>query len=365
MEDPVLSHSNQNEIVCTCGAKLTYKPGTDSLVCEYCGQTHNFEVKKEAIEEIDFLDFLKNKGNQAPQTEVVTIKCNACGAATTFEENVVSSDCAFCGAPLVAENKQSNNLIQPKSLLPFKIDKRVASEEYRKWIAKLWFAPNKLKKYARQSKIYGMYIPYWTYDSDTYTKYNGERGIDYQETETYTDSDGTEQKRTVTKTRWTYVSGSVSEYFDDVLVVASKSLPVKYMDKLEPWDLENLVPYDSKYLTGFRAESYQVDLEAGFEVAQNKMEVVIRSAIRDDIGGDRQRIHSMDTKYNDISFKHLLLPVWISSYRYSNKIYRFMVNARTGEVQGERPYSWIKITLAVLVVLIIIAVIYYFAEYRG
>ncbi len=362
MQDPILTNSNQKEITCTCGAKLKYNPGTDSLACEYCGQVHQFEVKKEVIQEIDYVKFLKNMGNAAPQTTVITIKCQPCGATTTFEENVVASECAFCGAPLVAEKQKSTNLIQPKSVLPFKIDKRVASDQYRTWIAKLWFAPNKLKRNARQSIIFGVYIPYWTYDSHTYSQYTGERGTNYYETETYRDSDGKEQTRTVTKVQWSFVSGSVSENFDDVLVVASKSLPVKYADRLEPWDLENLVPYNNKYLTGFRAESYQIDLEKGFDVAKNKMDIIIRSAVRDDIGGDHQRIHSLDTKFSDITFKHILLPIWISSYRYNGKVYRFMVNARTGEVQGERPYSWIKITLAVIAAIIIIAIIYYFSQ---
>ncbi len=362
MEDPKLTNSNQNEIVCSCGAKLTFDPGSEQLKCDFCGQITKIEVKKEAIEEIDFVAFLNEKGSTAPKIEILTIRCNGCGASTTFDPNIVSSECGFCSAPLVASDKQSQNIIEPKSLLPFKINKRSASDEYKKWIKKLWFAPNALKKNARQSKIHGMYLPHWTYDADTHTYYTGERGEDYQETESYTDDDGNEQTRTVTRTEWYSVSGNVAELFDDVLVVASKTLPVKYVDELEPWDLENLIPYDSKYLSGFRAESYQVDLEEGFDVAKNKMEVVIRSNVRRDIGGDHQRVHTLDTGYNDITFKHLLLPVWISAYKYNKKLYRFMVNARTGEVQGERPYSWIKITLAVLLAIIIIAAIYYFTQ---
>ncbi|MBV9774716.1 MAG: hypothetical protein JO040_12240, partial [Gemmatimonadetes bacterium] len=78
-----------------------------------------------------------------------------------------------------------------------------------------------------------------------------------------------------------------------------------------------------------------------------------------DIGGDEQRIHSTDTRYDDVTFKHILLPVWISAYRYREKVYRRLVNARTGEVQGERPWSWIKIALLVLFVaaLVIVGVV--------
>jgi hypothetical protein len=88
----------------------------------------------------------------------------------------------------------------------------------------------------------------------------------------------------------------------------------------------------------------------------------IDSKIRWDIGGDEQRILSKTTYYSDITFKYILLPVWISAYRFKDRNFQFLVNARTGEVQGERPYSWIKITLLVLFIIALIATIVYFAN---
>ena len=72
----------------------------------------------------------------------------------------------------------------------------------------------------------------------------------------------------------------------------------------------------------------------------------IREAIGKDIGGDRQDILKVETTYGRTTYKHVLLPIWISSYRFGDKTFRFLVNARTGEVQGERPYSLIKVALA-------------------
>lgn len=371
MEDPKYSDNiERSEVVCkNCGAKLNFAPGTSSLECQYCGALNEIEVdektRAEATKEIDFDEFINSQVDAAPKQEVVTIKCEACGADTTFDQNVVSQDCAFCGSPLVVDNGQSKSLLQPKALLPFKIKDKEAMDMFKTWLKKLWWAPNKLKHYARSGKIAGVYIPYWTYDSNTNTFYRGERGDDYQETETFTNSEGETETRTVTKTNWRNVSGNVHEVFDDVLVPASQSLPRKYVEKLEPWDLDQLLPYDSKYLSGFKAESYQIGVKEGFQKAQNKMEVVIRNSINRDIGGDHQKIHSMNTNYNDTTFKHILLPLWISAYRFNNKTYRFLVNARTGEVQGERPYSWIKIVAAIIVVIAIIATIIYFASENG
>ncbi len=364
-----LEDTNQ-ELKChQCGAVLKYKPGTTTLSCEYCGAQNEIAPKNDVpIEEIDYMDFINNKLKTEIKQDVSTVKCTSCGASTTLKPNVTSDQCPFCGTSLVIANGTTSSQLRPKSLLPFKIDQKQALELFATWVKKLWFAPNKLKKFIHSiDKLVGMYIPYWTYDSDTYTHYTGERGTYYYVTETYTT---TENGQTVTKTRevrkirWTPVSGSVSHWFDDVLVPASNTLPKKYVVKLEPWDTENLVPFDEKFLSGFKAESYQVDLQQGFEEAKEIMDVTIRQLIHQDIGGDEQRIHSTDTKYSRITFKHVLFPLFISAYQFRNKIYRFLVNARTGEVQGERPYSFWKIFFFVLAILAVIAgCVYLYYQY--
>ena len=171
--------------------------------------------------------------------------------------------------------------------------------------------------------------------------------------------------RQVRHTRWYPASGTVRNIFDDILITASGNLLPKYVEALKPWDLENLVPYSGKYLSGFQVESYTVGLEDGFENAKTRMEPVINSSIRRDIGGDEQQISFKNSAYEDIKFKHLLLPVWISAYKFKGKIYQFMVNARTGEVQGKRPYSAVKIIFAVLGALAVIGVgvfLYFYLE---
>ncbi|MGA1824323.1 MAG: hypothetical protein ACMUIP_06615 [bacterium] len=257
----------------------------------------------------------------------------------------------------------SQKQLKPKCVLPFKITRQNGLHAFQQWIRKLWFAPNDLKRRARhEEKLTGIYVPYWTYDSDTTSFYRGQQGIYYWENETYTTvEDGRRVTRTrrVRKIRWYPVSGTVWESFNDILVLASHSLPPNYTRQLEPWDLEHLVPYKDEYLSGFRAESYNIDLERGFEKAKNIMDFRIKDLIEQDIGGDEQRIDTSRTHYSNIMFKHILLPVWISAYRYGKKIYRFLINGRTGEVQGERPWSWVKITSAVLTIVAIVAAIVY------
>ncbi len=333
---------------------MEFDPKASSLTCPYCGTENALPQSEEEIEELDFHAFLEGALAEADLVEQSTVKCGGCGAESTFDPNITADECAFCGEAIVATEK-TNKVLKPESLLPFKVDRKRAFSSFHSWLKGLWFAPSKLKKLVRtESAIKGMYVPYWTYDSDTMSFYSGERGDDYWTTETYTTTENGKsvtKTRRVKKTRWTHVSGRVWNSFDDVLVLASKSLPRKCTEKLEPWDLENLVPYSDEYLSGFRSESYQIDLEEGFTHAQKIMDSGIRASIRRDIGGDHQRIHSVKSQYDNITFKHVLLPVWISAYRFRDKVYRFVVNARTGEVQGERPWSWVKITALVLAVL--------------
>jgi DNA-directed RNA polymerase subunit RPC12/RpoP len=342
-----------------CGARLDFEPGA-ALKCPYCGFEKAIQQSATKVEELDYLSYLDEACQEKEVHEEQRVKCEKCGAQTTMPEETAAGICPFCGAGMVFSGSVSR-LIKPEGILPFKIASKEALDSFRRWIGKRWFAPNGLKQYAQtENKLAGVYIPFWTYDSDAATSYFGERGDYYYTTETYeTEENGrtVTNTREVRHTRWTPVSGSVNNNFDDILILASKSLPTKYTARLEPWDLANLTPYADDYLSGFRAESYQISLQQGFEVAKKIMEPAIASSIMRDIGGDEQQINSSQTNYGDITFKHVLLPVWLSAYRFRDKIYRILVNARTGEVQGERPYSAWKIAGAVVLGLLVIGII--------
>lgn len=340
-----------------CGADLVYEPGTTSLTCPYCGRVNAISLSQEKVEELDYQEYLQQASTAAEMQEVIAVKCESCAAETTLPPNVTADVCPFCGSPLVAASARSTRLIKPRGILPFKVSQKEAREAVTHWINSRWFAPNSLKKEAEKDKLLkGLYLPFWTYDSRTSSKYTGERGEYYYVTESVT-VNGRRETRQVRKTRWYPANGSVNVNFDDVLILGSHSLPQKYADQLQPWDLENLTAYQQEYLAGFRTESYQVNLEQGFVEAKEIMAMQIRQACESDIGGDEQRVNSVDTSYSDIKFKHILLPAWIGAYRYQGKVFQFQVNARTGEVQGTRPYSWIKIVLLILFILAIIILI--------
>lgn len=342
-----------------CGALLSYAPGTTYLKCEYCGEQNRIEQTLETVVETDYVDALKSLPESRENAVSLAVKCETCAAEFEFDANVHADECPFCGTRIVVETHEHRH-IQPAGLLPFKIDAKQATASYRRWLKGLWFAPGKLKKYAREENtLNGIYVPYWTYDCHTYTRYRGQRGTAYQVPVSVTEVvNGRRVQRTryVTKIRWNNVSGTVSRDFDDVLVFAGKSLPRSLARELAPWDIENIIPYREEYLSGFRSEIYSVDIKDGFAVAQELMKPTLQSDVRSDIGGDRQRIQSMDTHYSETHYKHILLPFWSAGFRFRKKSYKILVNGRTGEVQGERPYSMIKILFAAITALILVIV---------
>lgn len=360
--EPSAPVSDMKSVICpNCGASLSYQPGTVNLVCEHCGSS--FEIKEEipaqqAQKENDLLAALTNTWQTAQQQgQAYVVKCPACGAETALEKNIFSGECAFCGSPITV-TPDTRAVANPQAVLPFKLERQAASTEFGKWLRKLWFAPNDLKKLAWSDRFNGIYLPFWTFDADTQSSYQGERGEHYYVTERRV-VNGKEENVRVMKTRWYYVSGQVARDFDDILVTASRALPEKYLNRLEPWDLANLVVYDNRYLSGFKAEVSQVNIQDGFKEAKQVMAAAIERDVRGDIGGDEQRVKGIWTQYNETTYKYILLPIWLSIYRYKNKIYQFVVNARTGEVQGQRPYSAIKIALAILAALIILGLLIY------
>jgi DNA-directed RNA polymerase subunit RPC12/RpoP len=350
---------------CNCGATLHYAPGTLHLQCTYCGTTNEIKnTDNSPIVSFDYETFVDNNIDHFDQQTEKVVSCKNCGATTTLPPAVNSDNCVFCASPLVLSEAENKQLIKPHYILPFLIPQQKALTNFRTWLKKLWFAPSDLSKLVTSSanQFKGVYIPHWSYDTNTDTQYRGQRGDYYYETETYTETvDGKQVTKTreVRRTRWRNVSGTVWNEFYDILISASKSLPQKIANRLEPWKLDALVRYNEQYVSGFRSELYQIEVEEGLVLAKRKIDPEIQRTIRRDIGGDEQSISSYDIDYNDLALKYLLLPAWISAYKYKNKVYQFTINASTGEVVGERPYSAIKITLAVMVVLGIIAIIVY------
>lgn len=341
----------------SCGADLEFSIGQQQLKCPYCGHQKEIELREDAaIVEQDYhatIERLEQQHEQGREDETGNqeLHCESCGGTVMFEGTLTSTNCPWCDAAIQRENIHSaTHRIPVDAVMPFLIEKHRAQIVLKEWINSRWFAPTEFRKRGIDGKFDGFYLPFWTYDSLTFNAYAGERG------ENYTVTVGTgKNRRTETRTRWYPTSGKFQRFFDDVLICASGGLPETLIDNLEPWPMERLTPFTQQVLTGLFARTYDINLDTGFDVARERIKVAIESDTRRRIGGDRQRIHSLKTRHDAITFKHLLLPVWMLAYRFHDKTFRVFVNAATGEVQGERPYSWVKITLLVLAIAAAIA----------
>lgn len=346
-----------------CGADLLYEPRDGFLSCPYCGYRELIPISTDDVEERSFEQYLQIRPEQLSQlaANALEVRCQSCGATVTFIPPEVARQCDFCGVQIVAQAKSADPMLAPEGVLPFCITQEGANSGLHQWLSSRWFAPNALKEFARPDAIHGVYLPFWTYDTNTTTHYDGERGEHYYVTETYyeKDSQGNQVERTrqVQRTHWYPASGTVSRWFDDVLIPGTTSLARNRLEALEPWDLEELVPYDPAYLSGFKAQRYQVDLAQGFERVKELVTDVIQNDVRADIGGNEQRIHRLATYYSGITFKHLLLPVYAAAYQFNRRVFQIVINGRTGEIQGDRPYSFWKITLFVIGMLLILLVV--------
>jgi hypothetical protein len=232
-------------------------------------------------------------------------------------------------------------------------------QTFKDWITVGWFTPNNLKKVRDLAKIEGVYVPFWTYDAKTESDWTAEAGYHYYVDVETTDANGNKVWTKQQRTRWEYVSGYDQHSFDDVLVIASKGVSQNRAQQVYPYRLNDTVNYEPKFMLGWKAEVTALSVEQGFKVADGIMDDFIEKDIAGQIPGDTYRNLDIRTHKHGITFKHILLPIWIAAYTFDNKLYQVIVNGQTGQISGEKPISWVKVTLAIVAAIILVAILYF------
>ena len=352
---------------------MEFHIGQQTLVCRFCQHSVDIQTTSDdSATEKDYAEALKRirQQRQAAQTEQHSaddnwtkaekhhqeLRCESCGGNVEFYGTLTSTHCPYCGVPIQLEKAHRNepNRIPVDGLIPFRVEKNTAQNQLAAWVRSRWFAPNSFLKDGVSGRFNGVYLAYFTYDSLTWTAWSGQRG------DVYTVSVGTgNNRRTETRVRWSSVSGEFQRFFDNIPVLANSGMNREFIQALEPWPLHQVVPFQQQYLAGLLARTYDIELDAGFREARARMDAMIAEDVRGRIGGDRQSISSIQTQLNAVTFRHLLLPVWLMAYRFHGKTYQIFINAATGEVQGQRPYSVWKITFTSLLALIATAFLIY------
>ena len=338
-----------------CGATVTFDPALGKMHCEYCGYSCELP-KADAEHEICEMDFdsatSKESFNWGEKKKEV--QCKQCGAVSIYDALETAAVCPFCGSTSVMP-AANENTIAPGAVCPFAVTKNQAGERFTRWLKRKWFAPRKAKKNALPEAFQGIYLPYWTYDAQTTSNYTARAGYD----KTVKNKDGDSR----TETEWRRVNGVYQEFFDDVTIMASKRQENSGVKDCEPFDFSKLVPYSPQVMAGFIAERYSIGLKEGWEKAQRYIQARLRlnisSHIRKQYHADHADSVKFSTLYSNITYKYLLMPVWISSFKYKDKVYQFAVNGQTGKVGGKAPVSAWRVILAILIGAGVIAGLYF------
>jgi hypothetical protein len=334
-----------------CGGRMEFDAARGQLSCESCGATHAIDAEdaEQIIVEYDLEHGMAAAAQRGFGTALRRVGCEQCGAVVSYAENETARRCDFCGSPQVVSREQSQLPIRPESVLPFQVNREAAGARFSAWLGGLWLRPSNLKKLASVSEMTGMYVPYWVFDANVHSDWTALAGYYYYVEETYNATDdrgrSVQRRRRVQKVRWRPARGSRDDSYDELLVCGSRGLPPELTQKLEPFDTKGLRRYDPSFLAGWRAEEYSVDLNAAWKLGVQRVTQSQRARCSGDVPGDTQQALNVTNRFSDEKFKHVLLPIWISVYRYQGKPFRFLVNGQTGEVSGHAPWSILKITL--------------------
>ncbi len=349
----------------SCGNRMVFSPADAALRCSYCGSLE--EIASEELEAREYTYDPEAEISDAPRWDAegeLSHVCPACGAETLSEAESMTVTCPFCGSHYVTEPHPSLPILRPETMVPHKLTRERADELFRAWAKHRYFAPRAFRRAAHKPDMQGVYLPYFTYDSDLSTSFSGQGGR--RRTVRYTVRvNGKTETRTKTVIDWYPVSGSREMYLDDAPFCASQSVDEKMLAKLGGFSTKTLNTYNPAYLAGFTAERYTIGLSDGFARVRPTMERRMESAIESSLGYDTYRGMCYRHSHRRVSFKHILLPVWLSSYRFAGKVYRFMVNGETGKVAGKAPLSPLKIALAVLAGLGFAALLFYLIVLLG
>lgn len=363
-EDRVLSgtekeiHVDANVSKCpTCGANLVYSPTLKKLHCEYCGGNVDIDLTDYA-EEVPFDRLTHTYEDWSTETRIFA--CSNCGARTIVSRKDIAPVCPYCGAHNVVEQKDLVGL-KPNAVLPFLIDAKTAAEKFKAWARRRFFAPRKYKKSAKAEKIRGNYFPAFTFDSDTFSSYNGRLGKYYTVTVRRNGKTYTEQR-----IRYFYISGTYSKFFNDVLIYANRNKDEKTMGKLLPFATDYAQKYNDDFIYGFGASQYEKEGTECWGEAQGKMREYVKNAILAQYTYDIIDSLNINMSFGRVTYKYMLLPVYIGHSKYRKKLYNFFVNGQNGNVAGKTPVSPVKVTALVLLGLLVVVgiglLIYFFGD---
>jgi hypothetical protein len=317
-------------------------------------------------------DFKGPTGTAAPVIEAQVVEpsplskhlqCKTCGAEVATDPNQRSYVCPFCDSTYVVEVPAEQSGRQPPEfVIGFAVTPEVAHEKFRTWLRdNTWYRPGDLHTASIADKLKGVYLPFWSFSMFAQSQWQAQIGEHWYRTEHYTtrDSKGNIQHHTrrVQETEWWPLAGRHHRYYSGYLVSGSRGLPQGQSLRIQPFNLPALKRYQPYFLAGWLAEEYSVNREEALALCQQEFQRWEQGNIGAFLPGDTHSGLAVETQFSQINSDLCLLPVYILSYRYKEKVYRFLLNGQTGKVAGDKPVSGKRIGILIGIILAVIALI--------
>ncbi len=335
-----------------CGERMDLNPESGRLICAFCNyeeQTEAAESKPQKAKELNFEDVAAAE-SCGWQKEYKSLKCGACKTELICLSDQIPRTCPYCGSDQIREENNTQTLA-PR-ICEFELTAKQAEEKFKSRNKNNWLYPSEIQKHLKAEAFKAVYFPYWIFDVNTFSKYQAEYGL----TRTETDDDG----NTKTITDWYQTDGCYQEFIENQPIYASKRYDKKIIKALEPFNAGKSKEFKPEYLNERAAERYQITLKESWETAisdiKRKLEKSIDARIRNKNKADSARCIMFTTEYYDLKYQYLLLPVWISSFKYKDQDYSVIINGQTGQVYGKAPELKSKtalLTAAIILVLLI------------
>jgi predicted RNA-binding Zn-ribbon protein involved in translation (DUF1610 family) len=327
-----------------CGGAITYSATQRQLTCPYCGSTQALTAEEvgPAAAEFEFTLETMERARYGWGEERRELVCESCGAVVAIPPDALTNTCAFCGSHRVLARDVAGDVLRPTSLLPFVVDEERCQAQVAEWLGQGWMHPPELRKVRALRELTGIYLPFWTFDAHIRADWKAQVGT--ERVERYR-SGGEWKTRVVIDWRWR--SGRIHLPIDDHMVAGTARVSPILLDRVAPFDLDELVEYDPGYLAGWSAKTYDVQLQDAWTTAKTEMRKRAKRACYSDTGSHHVRNFRMKADFGGERWRYILLPAYLASYHFEDRTFQVIVNGQTGKVAGQKPVAWLRVWLAI------------------
>ena len=291
-----------------CGSGLYYYPEKLCLKCKSCSSVFNFPKSKTDIKK-DFIN--SSVRNEEWSHESRVFHCDTCGAKIIITGYNLTTVCPYCGSTYVSKTEELPGL-KPNRVIPFDFDEAMAAKIFQRGVRKKFFVPRVFKKCLPENKVRGIYIPTFTFDSNTSSSYSGV----LEKVTTTRDSKGNVHRNV----KRFNISGTKGVNFRDLVIESSNRLDQRQLNSLLPFNMDNSFDFDYNFLRGYSVEHYIDSLDTCFSLAKGMMDNEIKGQILSGYNYTSVVSLYINTNYNDKKYSYLLLPIYTFEYTYNGRV---------------------------------------------